>query len=113
MTTRTRPSAQKAPTAGKAAEQQDKLARASLDTFIAKYTPELGAVIRSCLARMRARLPGAIEFVYDNTYALVIGYGPTERPSEALFSIAAYPRHVSLCFLWGATLQDPDGLLAG
>jgi Domain of unknown function (DU1801) len=62
---------------------------------------------------MRERLPGAWEFVYDNAYALVVGFGPSERPSEALFSIAIYPKKVSLCFLWGAHLPDPDGLLEG
>jgi hypothetical protein len=84
-----------------------------LALFISKYTPEIGALIRSVLARMRARLPGAVEFVYDNYNALVIGYGPTERPSEAWFSIVAYPRKVSLCFIQGAKLADPDGLLEG
>jgi hypothetical protein len=95
----------------------DKRARADLDVFIARYTPEIAARIRSCIARMRARLPGAIEFVYDNYNALVIGYGPTERPSAALFSIVAYPGRVSLCFIQGVKLVraggDPDGLLQG
>jgi hypothetical protein len=39
------------------------------------------------LAKMRARLPGAVELVYDNYNALAIGFGPTERTSEAVFSI--------------------------
>ncbi len=62
---------------------------------------------------MRARLPGAMEFVYDNYYALVVGFGPTDRPSEAPFSIVIYPRWVTLCFLDGADLPDPGGLLRG
>src|SRR4051812_12363694 len=62
---------------------------------------------------MRRRLPGAVEFIYDNYYALVIGFGPHERPSDALFSIVIYPRHVSLCFLYGAELDDPQKLLQG
>src|SRR5262245_31567512 len=62
---------------------------------------------------MRTRLPGAIEFVYDNYYALVIGFGPNERPSEAIFSIVIYPRHVSLCFIFGAELDDPKRILQG
>jgi hypothetical protein len=92
-------------------------ARADLDVFISRFVPEIGALARSCIARMRARLPGAIEFVYDNYNALVIGYGPTERPSEALFSLVVYPARVSLCFIQGAKLAkaggDPDGLLQG
>jgi hypothetical protein len=92
-------------------------ARADLDTFIARFTPEIAARVHSIVRRMRARLPGAVEFVYDNYYALVIGYGPTDRPSEALFSIVALPKKVSLCFLQGAKLAkgggDPKGLLRG
>jgi hypothetical protein len=62
---------------------------------------------------MRERLPGAYELVYDNAYALVVGFGPSERPSEALFSIVIHPKKVSICFLWGVRLSDPNGLLAG
>ncbi|MBM3494580.1 MAG: DUF1801 domain-containing protein [Armatimonadetes bacterium] len=47
--------------------------------------------------------------------ALVIGFGPTERASDAIFSIALYPRSVHLCFLQGgpARLEDPNELLRG
>ncbi len=62
---------------------------------------------------MRKRLPGAFELVYDNAYALVVGFSPNERPSAALFSIVVYPRKVSLCFLYGAHLPDPEHLLQG
>ena len=63
---------------------------------------------------MRSRLPGAIEIVYDNYNALAIGFGPSERTSEAIFSIAVYPRWVSLFFLQsGIRLPDPKRLLKG
>lgn len=84
-----------------------------LRAFIAKYTPEIGAAVRSALATMRKRLPGAVELVYDNYNALAIGFGPTERASDAIFSIAVYPRWVSLFFLQGAALSDPQKLLRG
>lgn len=87
--------------------------RAELARFIGRFSPEIAALARSALATLREWLPGAVELVYDNAYALVVGFGPTERPSEALFSIAIYPQKVSLCFLWGAHLPDPDGLLRG
>src|SRR4029453_7084440 len=41
------------------------------------------------------------------------GFGPTERASDAILSIALYPRWVSLFFLQGARLPDPSGLLRG
>jgi len=63
---------------------------------------------------MRARLPGAIELVYDNYNALAIGFSPTDRTSEAIFSIALFPRWVSLFFLMNGTrLRDPAGCLEG
>lgn len=82
--------------------------------FLAKFTPEVAAQAQEALVRMRARLPGAIELVYDNYNALAIGFGPTERTSEAIFSIALFPRWVSLFFLQeGPELPDPEKLLKG
>ena len=81
--------------------------------FIAKYTPEVAAVAQAALAKMRLRLPGALELVYDNYNALAIGFAPSERTSEAIFSIALYPRWVSFFFLHGAGLADPQKLLKG
>src|SRR2546429_9478175 len=84
-----------------------------LDGFIARYTPEIGAQARAALAKMRERLPGAVEMVYDNYNGLVIGFGPTDRPSEAVFSIVLFPRWVTLCFLQGAKVPDPQKRLRG
>jgi hypothetical protein len=84
-----------------------------LTGFIGKYTPEIGILAQAVLAKMRERLPGAVELVYDNYNALVIGFGPTERASDAVFSVALYPRWVTLFFLQGATLPDPQRLLKG
>lgn len=81
--------------------------------FIAKFTPEIAALIKAVRAKLRRRLPHATEMVYDNYNFFVIGFGPTERPSEAILSIAAYARGVGLCFLDGARLPDPQKLLRG
>ncbi len=62
---------------------------------------------------MRARLPGAIQLVYDNYNALAIGFGPSERPSEAIFSVVLFPRYVTLFFLQGTKVPDPKKLLQG
>jgi hypothetical protein len=62
---------------------------------------------------MRKRVPGGIEFVYDNYNALVFGYGPTERVSDAVLSLAVFPEWVTLCLLKGAKLADPKKLLKG
>jgi hypothetical protein len=90
-----------------------KLPDKQLDDFIAKYSPQVAGLARAALGKMRARLPGAIELVYDNYNALAIGFSPTERTSDAIFSIALWPRWVSLFFLQGACLPDPNRLLKG
>jgi hypothetical protein len=84
-----------------------------LKGFLSRYTPEVAAQARQALAKMRRLVPGAVELVYDNYNALVIAFGPSERASEATFSIAVYPRWVSVFFVHGATLPDPDRLLRG
>jgi hypothetical protein len=84
-----------------------------LASFIDKFTPEMAARIRAARARMRALLPTAIELVYENYNFLVIGYGPSEQASEAIFSLAAHARGLALCFLQGAKLPDPKRILRG
>jgi hypothetical protein len=84
-----------------------------LQSFIAKFDPEIAAIARAALQQMRKRLPAAIEMVYDNYNALAIGFCPTERPSDAIFSIVLYPRYVVLFFLQGAGLPDPKRRLEG
>jgi hypothetical protein len=88
-------------------------AERELQTMIDKYTPEIATLARACLKKMRSKLPGATQLVYDNFNALAIGFCPSERASEAIFSIALYPRWVTLFFLQGAGLPDPDKLLKG
>jgi hypothetical protein len=84
-----------------------------LDEFLAKYTPDMVARANHALDRLRPRVPGAIEMVYDNYNALVVGFCASDRPSEAVLSLAFMPRWVTLCFLMGASLPDPGGLLEG
>jgi len=62
---------------------------------------------------MRKRLPQALELVYDNYNFFVIGYGPNEKAGDAIFSLAAQAKGLSLCFLQGAGLPDPEGILRG
>jgi hypothetical protein len=81
--------------------------------FVAKFSPEVAKVIRGARKKMRERIPQAVEMVYDNYNFFVIGYGPNEKASLAIFSIAAQAKGVSLCFLQGAGLPDPKKLLRG
>ena len=88
-------------------------AQRQLDSFLAKYTPEVESLARALIGRMRARLPGAAILVYDNYNSLAIGFGPDEKASHAILSLAVFPRWVTLHFLQGVGLPDPDGMLRG
>src|SRR3954469_17116873 len=88
-------------------------ARAQLSAFIAKYSPAMAKEGRAALARMRRLVPGAVRMVYDNYNGLVVGFGATERPSEAVLSVVLFPKWVTLCFIQGAKLPDPHRILKG
>jgi hypothetical protein len=88
-------------------------AQRQLDAFLSRYTPEIRALGEAAIAKLRARLPGAVQIVYDNYNALVVGFGSSERASDAAFSIALYPKWVRLFFLDGVALPDPKKLLEG
>lgn len=84
-----------------------------LAAFVDKYTPEVATLARAAIAKIRTRLPGAVELVYDNYNALAVAFSPTERTSDVIVSITLYPRWVSLFFMRGAQLSDPQKLLKG
>ena len=81
--------------------------------FLAKFTPEVAAQAEAVLNLMRRRYPLANELVYDNFNALAIGFGPTERASEVIFSVAVFPRWVNFFFYYGKGLPDPEHRLQG
>ena len=84
-----------------------------LRSFIARFEPKHQKLIRETRAAMRKKFPAAHELVYDNYNFFVIGYSPSERPSDAIFSIAAGANGVGLCFIQGAKLPDPKKVLLG
>jgi hypothetical protein len=84
-----------------------------LDEFLDRFTPEVATVARRALVKMRKLAPGALELVYDNYNALAIGFSPTERAGDGIFSIALFPPHASLFFLQGAKVPDPTKRLRG
>src|SRR4051812_27386353 len=88
-------------------------AERQLRTFVAKFDPEMQVLMRAVRRALRRRLPSAHELVYDNYNFFVIGYGPDERPSHAILSIAAAANGVGLCFIQGAALPDPGKILSG
>ena len=88
-------------------------AQKQLKEFIGKFNPGHQSLIRAVRKALRQRFPTANEFVYDSTNFFVIAYGPTERPSDAILSMAAGANGVGMHFLFGARLPDPTKLLLG
>ena len=80
---------------------------------MAKFEPKRQKLIHDVRKALRKRLPTAYELVYDNYNFFVIGYSPTERPSDAIVSMTAGASGIGLCFIHGAKLPDPHKLLLG
>jgi hypothetical protein len=93
-------------TSGGSAERQ-------LAGFIRKFSAVDQQLIRAVRRALRARFSTAHELVYDNYNFFVIGYSPTERPSDAIVSMTARANSVGLCFTHGAKLPDPNNVLLG
>jgi hypothetical protein len=81
--------------------------------FIAKFDPQNQALIRAVRKALRGRFTTAYELAYDNYNFFVLGYSPTERPSDAVVSMAAGANGVGVCFIRGAKLPDPKKVLLG
>jgi len=81
--------------------------------FIAKFDPAHQKLIRAVRAALRRHFRTGTELAYDNYNFFVLGYGPTDRPSDAVVSMACGANGVGLCFIHGATLPDPQKILLG
>lgn len=88
-------------------------AKRQLAAILSGLPPAMEKLTRAVLPKMRARLPGAVEMVYDKKNSLVIGFCADERASSVINSIAVYSRWINLYFFEGDTLPDPEGLLQG
>jgi len=86
---------------------------AQIKGFLAKYSPAIASEMLAARAHLRVLFPRGHELVYDNYNALVFGFSATDRTSDAFVSIAGYPKWVTLFFLPGVGLDDPEGLLEG
>jgi hypothetical protein len=84
-----------------------------VEGFISKFDPAIAELARSVRKEMRKRFPSAVELVYDNYNALAMGFGPTERTSDVIVSVAVYARGVNLYFMYGRSLPEPQKLLQG
>lgn len=88
-------------------------AEKQLRGLIAKFEPHHQKLIRAVRKALRERFPHSFELAYDNYNFFVLGYGPTDRPSDCIISMAAGANGVGLCFIHGAKLPDPNKILLG
>jgi hypothetical protein len=86
---------------------------AQLRSFIEKFDAKNQKIFRSLRSAVRKRLAAANELVYDYESNLVIGYSPTERPTDGILSIGLRHDGVRLYFINGKRLSDPKKLLKG
>ena len=86
---------------------------AAIASRIAAFDPAVAAELRAARRKLRARFPRGYELVYDNYNALVCAISPSERTTDCLLSIVAYPRWVTLFFANGKALADPKKILQG
>jgi hypothetical protein len=89
-------------------------AETQLQRFIAKFDPQNQRLLAQLRRASKRRVPAANELVYDNYNFLVIAFCPSEKVSDAYFSLGADAHGVNLFFGYnGSKLPDPNGLLQG
>ena len=81
--------------------------------MIAKLPPDMAKLTKGVLRKMRSRLPGATELVYEKKRSLVISFCPDDHLYHVINSIATYTRWLNLYFYEGDHLPDPERLLQG
>lgn len=84
---------------------------AQFSAFLSRFPPEIVALVKRCLPKLRRAFPVSYEIVYDYSHSLVMSFSMSERGYEGLVTIAILPSCVRLYF--DKSVPDPKGLLAG
>jgi hypothetical protein len=85
--------------------------KAQFAALLSRFPPEIVALARRCLLRLRRAFPGSYELVYDYPGSLVVSFSMSERGYEGIVVLAIDPRRVRLYF--DKSVSDPKGLLQG
>jgi hypothetical protein len=86
---------------------------AQLQSFNGRFDPKQQKLIRSIRTAVRRRFPTANELAYHYSSFFLISYSSTDKPYDAIVSIAARADRVELYFSRGPQLPDPKKLLLG
>ena len=84
---------------------------AQFAALLSRFPPEIVALVKRCLPKLRRAIPCSHELVYDYSNSLVVAFGMSEHGYEAIVAIAIFPRWVRLYL--DKSLPDPKGLLEG
>jgi hypothetical protein len=84
---------------------------AQFAAFLSRFPPEIVALAKRCLPKLRRAIPCPYQLVYDYSNSLVVAFSMAERGYEAVVAMAIFPRWARLYF--DKSLPDPHGLLRG
>ena len=84
-----------------------------LEGFLTAYHPDVQLIALEARVRLANIVGPAHEFVFDATSAVCVAFGFSTKWQEAFVNIAVYPKHVTLVFLRGVELNDPEKRLKG
>jgi hypothetical protein len=81
--------------------------------FLKPYDPTVRQLALGLRALVLEEMAPCHENIYDAYSAVAIGYGSSDRLGDGVLHIAVYGSGVNLGFNYGATLDDPLGVLKG
>lgn len=84
---------------------------AQFSALLSRFPPEIVALVKRCLPKLRRAFPVSYELVYDYSHSLVVSFSMSERGYEAIVAIAIFPNSFRLYF--DKSVPDPKGLLEG
>jgi hypothetical protein len=84
---------------------------AQFSASLSRFPPEIVALAKKCLPKLRRAFPASYQLVYEYSNSLVVAFGMSERGYEAIVAMAIDPGRVRLYF--DKSLPDPKGLLEG
>ena len=84
---------------------------AQFSAFLSRFSPEIVALAKRWLPKIRRAIPCSYQLVYEYSNSLVVAFSMSERGYEAIVAIAVLPRSIQLYF--DKSVPDPKGLLKG
>ena len=84
-----------------------------LVSFLEAYPPDVRETFLAARALLLKRLAPIVELHYYATSAVCAGFSYTGDLRGNFVNLAAYSDHVTLVFMWGVRLPDPQGRLKG